>query len=261
MQSAVIKELNFGFHPKCNAHTTAADILWSGTPVLTWPKHMHKMCSRVAASIVTATGLEAQLVVDSEQAYEDRAVELAKGVAYDYVTQQGHIEPPVAPPNSTITADALAINTSASSAVPHGGSSASQTSQSGAAPVSKQAVDTSSAQVAAKKAAAEVTAPSKTIRLACGPQAPPHTTSRRGKNELSDLRKQLFLTREQSRLFDTRAWVRALERGYAEAWRRWVAGTDCEDSPEWQALPPDAPEKISSHIWLNSDERTLMSDL
>ncbi|KAJ3123283.1 hypothetical protein HK098_002071 [Nowakowskiella sp. JEL0407] len=42
--------------PECNAHTTAADILWSGTPILTYPKYDFKMCSRVAASIAYATG-------------------------------------------------------------------------------------------------------------------------------------------------------------------------------------------------------------
>ncbi|KAJ3079974.1 hypothetical protein HK102_003395 [Quaeritorhiza haematococci] len=42
--------------PECNAHTTAADILWSGTPVITYPKYDYKMCSRVAASIAYATG-------------------------------------------------------------------------------------------------------------------------------------------------------------------------------------------------------------
>ncbi|RKO93756.1 glycosyl transferase family 41-domain-containing protein, partial [Blyttiomyces helicus] len=42
--------------PECNAHTTAADILWSGSPIITYPKHDFKMCSRVAASIAYATG-------------------------------------------------------------------------------------------------------------------------------------------------------------------------------------------------------------
>lgn len=42
--------------PECNAHTTAADILWSGTPILTYPKYDFKMCSRVAASVAYATG-------------------------------------------------------------------------------------------------------------------------------------------------------------------------------------------------------------
>ncbi|KDN40777.1 glycosyltransferase family 41 protein [Tilletiaria anomala UBC 951] len=240
---------------ECNAHTTAADILWSGTPVLTWPKHMHKMCSRVAASIVKATGLEAQLVVDSEQAYEDRAVQLAHALHYDYIDAQGCIVPPVQPATDTITADALAINNSASSAVPHyAPQAASQAGTAGAtAPTSKHAIETGSAQTSAKKIAVQVTAPSASVKLLRGLQAPSGAVSRRSKGELSDLRKQLFLTREQSPLFDTRAWVRALERGYEEAWRRWVAGTDSEDTVEWQALPPDAPEKISSHIWVQPD--------
>lgn len=42
--------------PECNAHTTAADILWSGTPIITFPKYDFKMCSRVAGSIAFATG-------------------------------------------------------------------------------------------------------------------------------------------------------------------------------------------------------------
>jgi Glycosyl transferase family 41 len=42
--------------PECNAHTTAADILWSGTPIITFPKYNYKMCSRVAASVCYATG-------------------------------------------------------------------------------------------------------------------------------------------------------------------------------------------------------------
>jgi hypothetical protein len=32
--------------------------------------------------------------------------------------------------------------------------------------------------------------------------------------------------------------------------QRWVAGTDVEDTPEWDALPESAPEKRSGHIWL-----------
>jgi predicted O-linked N-acetylglucosamine transferase (SPINDLY family) len=38
--------------PECNAHTTAADVLWSGTPLLTLPRYKYKMCSRMAASIL-----------------------------------------------------------------------------------------------------------------------------------------------------------------------------------------------------------------
>ena len=47
----------------CNAHTTAVDILWSGTPMITLPGE--KMAARVAASLLTAAGLADQLVVKS----------------------------------------------------------------------------------------------------------------------------------------------------------------------------------------------------
>lgn len=78
--------------PECNAHTTAADVIWTGTPIVTFKRHAHKMCSRIAASILngalTPTGgasssaaaaattkaAFADLVVDSESAYEDRVV-------------------------------------------------------------------------------------------------------------------------------------------------------------------------------------------
>ncbi|KAI0778188.1 TPR-like protein [Trametes elegans] len=67
---------------ECNAHTIAADVLWSGTPILTWPKHKHKMCSRVASSMVNATGFGDQMVVHSADEYEQRAVDLAQSVHY-----------------------------------------------------------------------------------------------------------------------------------------------------------------------------------
>ncbi|ODQ63440.1 HCP-like protein [Nadsonia fulvescens var. elongata DSM 6958] len=38
--------------PECNAHTTAADVLWNGTPIITYPRYKYKMSSRVAASLV-----------------------------------------------------------------------------------------------------------------------------------------------------------------------------------------------------------------
>lgn len=77
--------------PECNAHTTAADVLWSGTPLLTFPRHKHKMCSRIAASILRAAvpqtsagrAMANSLIVSSEQEYEDRAVELVSRLVYD----------------------------------------------------------------------------------------------------------------------------------------------------------------------------------
>lgn len=147
--------------PECNAHTTAADILWSGTPIVTYPKYEHKMCSRVGASIAYATGFGDQMVVDSERGYEERAVQWAKGLSYTY----------------------------------HG------TSQ----------------------------------------------RRREGKGDLMDLRKKLFLTREQSRLFDTQRWTRNLEQGYREAWRRWVMGEEMED------LAPSALHRSGS-IWISDPD-------
>lgn len=68
---------------QCNAHTTAADILWSGTPLLTYPRHQHKMASRVAASIAVATGLGPEMIVSTAADYERRALELARGLTYE----------------------------------------------------------------------------------------------------------------------------------------------------------------------------------
>ena len=75
--------------PECNAHTTAADVLWSGTPLLTLPRYPYKMCSRMAASILRgalpqgAVGDAAsrELVALGEEDYERRAAELGRGLA------------------------------------------------------------------------------------------------------------------------------------------------------------------------------------
>ena len=63
--------------PCCNAHTTACDILWGGTPMLTLPAE--KMATRVAASLLHAAGaaFAEELVVGSLADYEERAVALA----------------------------------------------------------------------------------------------------------------------------------------------------------------------------------------
>ena len=76
--------------PECNAHTTAADVLWSGTPLLTFPRYEYKMCSRIATSILrsalpnTKEGEHAMrdLVVSSDEEYEEHAVELGLGLDY-----------------------------------------------------------------------------------------------------------------------------------------------------------------------------------
>lgn len=76
--------------PECNAHTTAADVLWSGTPLLTFPRYEYKMCSRMASSILRGAlpkspeGDRAaqDLIVTSDEAYEEQGVELASELVY-----------------------------------------------------------------------------------------------------------------------------------------------------------------------------------
>lgn len=76
--------------PECNAHTTAADILWSNTPLLTLPRYEYKMCSRMAASILKGAlprGGEgeraaAELIARDEREYEEFAIRLANGLSY-----------------------------------------------------------------------------------------------------------------------------------------------------------------------------------
>ena len=70
-----------------------------------------------------------------------------------------------------------------------------------------------------------------------------------GAGELYDLRRALFLGRSTSPLFDTERWVRSLERGYVEAWTRWVDGTEFEGSAEWNAC--EGPARQSGCIWLD----------
>lgn len=75
---------------ECNAHTTAADVLWSGTPLLTLPRYGYKMCSRMAASILKGAlpkgdeGAQAarELVATNEDDYEEKAVALGKSLIY-----------------------------------------------------------------------------------------------------------------------------------------------------------------------------------
>ncbi|KAI8958521.1 glycosyltransferase family 41 protein [Daldinia sp. FL1419] len=79
--------------PECNAHTTAADVLWSSTPLLTLPRYPYKMCSRMAASILkgalpkTPTGDEIarELIASNDADYEALATRLAGGLSYRYV--------------------------------------------------------------------------------------------------------------------------------------------------------------------------------
>ncbi|KAG4438856.1 hypothetical protein IFR05_005645 [Cadophora sp. M221] len=76
--------------PECNAHTTAADVLWSSTPLLTLPRYRYKMCSRMAASILKGAlprgdeGRKAaeDLIAGDDAQYEEYAIKLASGLSY-----------------------------------------------------------------------------------------------------------------------------------------------------------------------------------
>jgi len=76
--------------PECNAHTTAADVLWSSTPLLTLPRYKYKMCSRMAASILKGAlprseeGRQAaeELIAEDDDQYEEFAIKLASGLSY-----------------------------------------------------------------------------------------------------------------------------------------------------------------------------------
>ena len=58
------------------AHTTAADALWAGVPVLTLPGRA--AAGRVAASLALAAGLPRSILAGSLREYEDTAVRLAR---------------------------------------------------------------------------------------------------------------------------------------------------------------------------------------
>lgn len=83
--------------PECNAHTTAADVLWSSTPLLTLPRYEYKMCSRMAASILkgalpkSLAGEQAarDLVAEDDEAYEKIAIKLANSISY-HMTAGGY---------------------------------------------------------------------------------------------------------------------------------------------------------------------------
>ncbi len=135
--------------PECNAHTTAADVVWSGTPVLTWGKWGYKMCSRMAGSIVSSAlplGPEGdrargELLVKSEREYEERAVQMGRALKYFRDIEVEDLD----------AASGLG----------------------------------------------------------------------RGTGRLMELRRLLWEGRWVNRLFDTRRWVRDVERAYEIAWSRW----------------------------------------
>lgn len=71
-------------------------------------------------------------------------------------------------------------------------------------------------------------------------------------SDLMKLRRNLFLNRDKMPLFDTKRWTRNLEKGFREAWRRWVEGTQYEMSDEWEEC--NGPEKDSGCIWIPDED-------
>jgi hypothetical protein len=69
----------------CNGHTTGMDILWAGTPMITYPGET--FASRVASSLLSALGCP-DLIATSLQHYEDMAVEYASNPAKLSALQQ-----------------------------------------------------------------------------------------------------------------------------------------------------------------------------
>lgn len=175
--------------PECNAHTTAADCLWSGTPLLTLPRYEWKMCSRMAAGILrgalpmeTEEGSMAwsELVVASEEEYEDVAVRLAGGLVYR----------PVVPAKDGLFGRGMEKK-------PGSGSELQRWDEGGnGSSVLHDEID----------------------------QWQDPCDGWEGTGRLMDLRKMIWEYRWTCPLFDTRRWVRDLEVAYHEAWRRWVVG-------------------------------------
>lgn len=149
--------------PECNAHTTAADCLWSGTPMMTLGRYEWKMCSRIGGSILRGAlpvgceeGVRAweELYVSNEGVYEEHVVRLVEGLRY----------------------------------LPEVGRARRRYGRKGR---EGEELDWS--------------------RGLC-------------EGRLVELRRMIWEYRWRCPLFDTRRWVRDLEAGYEEAWRKWVKG-------------------------------------
>ncbi|XP_055340855.1 UDP-N-acetylglucosamine--peptide N-acetylglucosaminyltransferase 110 kDa subunit-like isoform X2 [Paramacrobiotus metropolitanus] len=65
--------------PLCNGHTTGMDVLWAGTPMITYPKET--LASRVASSQLAALGMP-ELIASSLDEYEEIAVRLGNDSNY-----------------------------------------------------------------------------------------------------------------------------------------------------------------------------------
>jgi hypothetical protein len=157
--------------PECNAHTTAADVLWSGTPILTVLRREkeHKMAGRVGGSVVNGA------------AGGVRAPRRGEGEWKDDFDDPAH-------PSGIKTEDEVKRPKSiADRLITHSCSS-----------YESRAVELASSLV--------------------------YTGHGQGSGELLEIRRRLWEARWGEGLFDTARWVRDLEVGYEEVWKRWERG-------------------------------------
>lgn len=75
---------------------------------------------------------------------------------------------------------------------------------------------------------------------------------RNEQGELALLQKNLFLNRGSMPLFDTRRWTRNLEKGFKEAWRRWVQGGNFLHFNVGDSQ--NQYEKCNGFIWITDEE-------
>lgn len=246
--------------PECNAHTTAADILWSGTPILTFPRYSHKMCSRVGASIAYATGHGPEMIVHSEKEYEDRAVKLAQSCRWEYVEDSvlKHTLGLANPMTSTtggvlhLAGNPMQLN----GHVPGASLLAPQ-------PPLHSATMTGVGRMNTIGTTAPSVHPQQFMQPAplLGHPHPPFMNGQAlqqpvlqpmmqqqqqqqrqsvvhwiGHGTLIELRRKLWENRDQSVLFDTLRWTRNLEKGLLEAWRRWENGQEFDELLERSML-------------------------
>ncbi|ORX60020.1 hypothetical protein BCR36DRAFT_49846 [Piromyces finnis] len=273
---------------ECNAHTTAADILWSGTPIITYPKYQFKMCSRVAASVAYATGtwnerdmkyhyqtvpcsavgpfsekaqskknpllLGHEMVVGSYKEYEDRAVELGSSMTW----QSRNIiswtkEYTNALINNQIAKPNAQMNIIKNiynqlSVQTHNHMMANSQNPSG----NTQNPQNTNSYTMLKLIE------NKVISITQHPLAGPQLEVLLPQGKLIALRRKLFLNRDQIPLFHTARWVAQLEYAVTEMMKRWEKGYKKLCERENQAVPPAS--SLIDNIYPSLDkpeERTL----
>lgn len=191
--------------PECNAHTTAADILWSGTPIITFPKYEYKMCTRVAASVAygecrkfanaLATGCW-----DSREALLERPV----GLAMPEISRLH---------DDTLLGHWMVVNSYSEyeeMAVGYGNGQRWTWKQV------NPSLETEFENPFAPGSSTQLPVP---FRFDSSGRLT-HVYIPESRGVLTSLRRNLFLSRDHMPLFDTARWVRNLETGLLQAWNR-----------------------------------------